>query len=74
MLFKMLGSIIYCIIDKYDYLYYLCLLKENLSLNDNSFENSTFDNISGTGITELLTNIMYCHSFRKEENTIVILT
>ena len=45
-----------------------------LSLNDNFFQDSAFDDISDIGITQLFMNIMYCHEFLKEYKTTVILT
>ena len=66
-LFKVLGSVIYFIIDKFVCLYYLCLQEYLLSSNDRVFENPTFDNMFGTVITEVLINIMTCHKFSKEE-------
>ena len=68
MVFKVLGSVIYCIIDKHVCLYYLCLQHNKLKLNDKAFKDSNFDDISVIGITEVFTNIMYCHGLKKIED------
>ena len=43
--FKVLGSVIYCIIEKYICLYSLCLQQDKLSSNYNTFQYLTVDHI-----------------------------
>ena len=43
--FKVLGSVIYCIIEKYICLYSMCLQLDRLSSNDNTFQYLTVDHI-----------------------------
>ena len=57
-IFKVLGSVIYCIMDNYICTDYLCLNKYKISLAHKVFDNTTFNDISGIGILELLMNIM----------------
>ena len=65
MFFKVLVSVVYLIIDKKMCLDYMFLKQEGLSLHDKSFHNHTFDDISGTGIPEVLMNIMSCYGYTK---------
>ena len=39
----------------------MCLQQAQISLDNKGFENTTFNYISGIGISELLMNIMSCH-------------
>ena len=55
---KVLGSVVYCIIENYLCFGYLYLQQDKLSLSHRCFENTKFDDISGIGISELLMNIM----------------
>ena len=64
-IFKVLGSLIYFVIDIYVCLYYLCLQYNKWVYNDNSFDKFTFDDVYGIGITEVLMNIMSWHGFKK---------
>ena len=50
MIFKVLGSVVYCIMDNYVCADYLCLQKDKLSLENKGFENIRFNDISGIGI------------------------
>ena len=51
---------------------YLCLQKAQIPLERNGFVNTTFNNISGIGITELLMKIMSCNWFMKDNETTII--
>ena len=73
MFFNILGSIIYCIIDRYICPDYLCLQQDKLSFNNKAFQNSIVDDISGIDITEVLMKIIICCVFSKKENEITIL-
>ena len=53
---------------------YLCLLQDDLSKHDKSFENTNFNDFSGIGIHEIFINTMSCHVFTKEQQSTVILT
>ena len=72
--FKVMGSLIYCIMVKYLCVYFQCLQKVLPSLVHKVFENTSLNDISGIFIPELLINIMTCHSFVNNMNTTVILT
>ena len=56
----MLGSVVYLFIVEYIWLYYVCLHQDTLYFNDKPFQDSTFDNISGIGMPEVLMNNMPC--------------
>ena len=58
MVFKVLGSVGYGIMDNYVCADYLCLFKAKLFLEYYRFENTTFGDNSGIGTPELLVNIM----------------
>ena len=62
-MFKVLEIDIYSLFDSDMCLYYLCLHQEKLSKKDKLFNITTFDNISGVGITDVLINIISCHGF-----------
>ena len=73
LLFKVLVSVIYFIIDKYICLHCLCLQQENLCSQIKSFNNVTFYDISRIVFPWVFVNIMSCHGFSQEEKTIPIL-
>ena len=50
MIFKILGSVVYFIIDKYICVDYLCLQKAQLYLSHKGFKNITLNDTSGIGI------------------------
>ena len=62
-MFKVLEIDIYSLFDSDMCLYYICLHQEKLSKKDKLFNITTFDNISGVGITDVLINIISCHGF-----------
>ena len=65
----------FCVLEKYFSIDYLCLHKENqLSLSHQRFEENSFDEISGTGIPEILLNIVSCYGFFQQDIPTVILT
>ena len=66
MIFKVLSSVVYCIMDNYLCADYLCLHQAKLSLENKGFENTTFNDISVIGISELLMSIISWH--REEGN------
>ena len=67
MIFNMLGSVVYCIMDNYLCVYYFCLKQDQLTLAHKIFWNKTFNDISGTETTALLMNIMSCHGFFEQK-------
>ena len=68
LVYKVLGVVIYFILEHYVCINYLCLQKENkLSLTHKLFEENLYDNISGIGITEMLLNIVSCYVFYQED-------
>ena len=73
-MFRVVGYVIYTIIDNLICIDYLCFLQDKLSKHKKPFCNTIFDDLSGIGIPEVLTNIMYCHVFSKENQSTVILT
>ena len=68
MIFKVLGSVIYCITEKCLFVDYICLQKYQLYLVHKGFENKTLNDISGIGIQVLLINIMPFHGFVDNKN------
>ena len=62
-MYKVIGAVIYSIIDDYICLYSLVLLQEHLSKHKNNFENTKFKHLSGLVILEILMKIMSCHGF-----------
>ena len=71
---KVIGVVIYNIIDEYICLDYLGLLQEKLSKHDDKSKNAKFNNLSGLGIPDILMNIMSCHVFLKSSISTVIFT
>ena len=61
MMYKVIGAVIYTITDDYIYLDYLGLLQEKLSKHYNNFENTKFNDFYGSGIPDILMNIISCH-------------
>ena len=54
LVFKVLGVVIYCILDKHVCSDYLCLQKENkLSILHKGFEDTFYDKLSRIGILEM---------------------
>ena len=75
MIFKVLSSVFYCIMEKYvcdDFLFFpktkLCA-----HFSTKGFEITTYKTVSVIGIPELLMSIISCHEFVKNENSSVIL-
>ena len=73
MLFNVLGSVIFGIMEKYCFLDDLCIQQDKPSSNDRSIKDTTFYDFSGIVIPEVLMNIMSCNGFAQEVNTTVIL-
>ena len=73
MIFKVLGSVIYWIMDNYLCVDYLCLQQAKIYFAHKIFENKIFNNIQ-IDISELLMNIMSCHGFVNDNNSTVILS
>ena len=73
--FKMLGVIVYCLIEKYICVDYLSLQREpKLSSSHKKFEDTLFDELSVIGIPEILLKIVSCYSFVQEDNSTIMLT
>ena len=70
----MLGSVVYFIIQNYIYVYYLWLKQAKLYSAHKGFENTTFNDILGIRISELLINIMSCHGFVNDKKSTAILS
>ena len=64
-MYKVIGEAIYTIIDEYVCLDYMVLPQENWSKHDNTFKNTKFNELSGSGIPDILMNIMSCNGFVK---------
>ena len=73
-MFRAFVSVIYIIHDKFICIDYLSFHQDKLSKHDKTFSNTRFDNLSGIGIPDVLTNLMLCHGFFKEQQYTVILT
>ena len=63
--YKVIGAVIYNIIDNYICIYYMGLLQYKMSKHNNRFEDTKFNNCYELGIPEILINIMSCHGFYK---------
>ena len=72
-IFKVLGSVIYWIMYNYLCVDYMCSRQGLLSSAHKVFEKTTFNDISGIGIQELLMKIMYYHGFVKDKKATVTL-
>ena len=64
-MFKVLGTIMYSLYDRYVCFDYLCLHHYKLYNTYACLKNTTFDNLSGIGITDVLIVIMPCHRFSR---------
>ena len=71
--YKVVGSVVYTIIDEYIYLDYLASIQDKLSKHDNNFKKTKFKSFSGLGIPEILMNIMSYHIFVKSPISTIIL-
>ena len=76
MKFKVLISIVYCIMDNFVCVDYICWQEKKLYVTNKGqvFENRTYNDVSGVGIPELLMNIIWCHVFLNNTNSDVILS
>ena len=65
MMFKVFSSVIYCIMDNYLCVDYLGCTKNKLHVDysNKGFEKTTYNAVSGIGITKLLIKIILCHRF-----------
>ena len=57
---------------KYIFVDHLSLQKSKMSSAHIGFQNRTYNDLSGIGIPELLTNIMPCHGFVNDKDSTVI--
>ena len=73
-IFKVLSSIAYCIMEKYLCVDYLGCPQTKLHVTNKVkvFENRTYNAVSGIGIPELLNNIISCRGFVKNSKSAVI--
>ena len=73
-LFKVLGIVVYFLLEKYFCIDYLCLQQlKKLYLSHRLFEDTPFDDISGIGIPGFFLNILPCYVFVQEVISIFIL-
>ena len=65
---------VYCIIGNYVSVDYLCCRQTKLHVTSKGqgFENITYNAVSGIGIPKLLMNIISCHVFGNNKNSVVI--
>ena len=71
----MLGVVFYCFIEKYVCIDYLCLQREHtFSSLHRGVVDTSLNDLSGIGITEILLNIVSCYIFVQFENSTLILT
>ena len=71
-IFKVLSSVVYCIIEKYLCADYLCFQQAKLHFVNKIFENKKINDISGIRIPELLMNIISCHGFVNDKKSTII--
>ena len=57
-MYKVTGTVIYCLYGEYIWLHYLCLYQDKQSKLISSANNKIYDNIYGTGNPDVLTNII----------------
>ena len=75
----MLSGIIYTIIDKYVCIDYLGFKKSKLGdlyldcTGSNKHNDTDYENVLGIGIPYLLLNLLSCHGFLKNNESVVIL-
>ena len=76
MKFKVLSSIVYCIMENFDCVYYICCpeIKIHVTTKGQGYENITYNAVSGIGISEILMNIISCHGFVNNTKSAVILS
>ena len=72
MIFKVLSSVVYCIIKNHVCADYLCCPQTKLHAENKGFKNTTYNDISGIGIPEILMKIISCHGFVNDSNSAVI--
>ena len=72
--YKVIGAVLYNIIDNYICIYFMGLLQDKMSKHNNRFEKTKFNDFYGLGIPEILINIMSCHGFYKSSISTVIFT
>ena len=74
--FKVLSSIVYCIMYNLICVDYLCCTKTKLCIVSKGqlFENRTYNSVSGIGIPEILMNIISCRGFLNNTQSDVILS
>ena len=78
-IFRVLSCVIYTIIDKYVCIDYLGTKKLKISdlktaCNGSSkYDGIDYNNLFGIGITDLLLNMLSCHGFLKNNDSVVIL-
>ena len=65
MILKVLRSIVYCTMDNYVCVDYLCCpqTKTHVTSKGQGFESRTYNAVSRIGITELSMNTISCHGF-----------
>ena len=73
-IFRVLVSVIYTIIDHLICLDYMYLIQDKLSKHDKNFVKKYFNYFSGIGVPEILMNLVSCHGFEKNQQSTVILT
>ena len=74
--YKVIGYVIYSIIDNFLWLNYQGILQQNLSdlAHDNKLEKNKFNDLSELCTPEILINIISCHGFSILTTSKVILT
>ena len=72
-IFKVLISVVYFIIDNYVCTDYLYCPQTKLNVSNKWFENTTYNDISVIGIPELLMNFISYHRFANNTKSAVIL-
>ena len=72
---RVLICVVYYLIDNYVCIYFLSFQSKTFSSISSKpkFEDTSFNILLGTGIPELLLNLVSCHGFMKKPNSTVVL-
>ena len=73
--YRVLSFVLYSVIENYVCIDYICCHSKKLSFISSAkiFEETSYNELLGIGIPELLMNLISCHVFMKKTNSTVIL-
>ena len=74
-MFRVLSCVLYYVIENYFCIEYLCCQSKPLSVicYDKMFASTSYNELPGIGIPEVLMNLISCHGFMKKTDSTVIL-